>query len=52
MEDKTPQMKLKMALRCPSCGKGNLRPMGEGSRMRCPDCGFETPLPKPGQDKG
>jgi hypothetical protein len=41
--DYSPRPLLKMALRCPNCHDATLRPIGEGSKMVCPDCGYETP---------
>ena len=37
-----PRPMLKMVLRCPKCRLGTLRPVGEGSKMTCLDCGYET----------
>jgi hypothetical protein len=45
-----PRPLLKMALRCPKCREGNLTPIGEGPRMVCPNCGYETPAS--GESKG
>ena len=45
-----PRPLLEMALRCPKCREGTLGPIGEGPRMFCPNCGYETPAA--GESKG